>query len=153
MKFMPDLGQKSMVIRNGQKCIDKDVSNGSYKEKIKHGSKILSILTSWAFEDSIDTTDSMKARGYGLSGRTSYSNFRFDSRDGMISGIILMLVAIIIYGEVNNALYFECYPTFAVGDQSVLGNITIVAYGILSFLPSILAIMEEIKWKHIESKI
>ena len=43
--------------------------------------KIFSAMISWALENAIDTADSMKARGYGLPGRTAFSIFIFDKRD------------------------------------------------------------------------
>ncbi len=38
-------------------------------------------MVTWSLENAIETADSMRARGYGLPGRTSFSIYRFDSRD------------------------------------------------------------------------
>lgn len=53
----------------------------------------VSILLSWSMEDGLDTADSMKARGYGLSRRTSFSVFRFARRDALALCFTLLCAA------------------------------------------------------------
>lgn len=53
----------------------------------------VSVLLSWSMEDGLDTADSMKARGYGLSRRTSFSVFRFARRDALALGFTLLCAA------------------------------------------------------------
>ena len=60
---------------------------------------ILSILVTWILEDSIDTADSMNARGYGLNGRTSFSIYRLDKRDKIILLIIVLFIGIVLVEE------------------------------------------------------
>ena len=48
------------MIRNGQKAMGRDVTNGSMLAKAKHGMNILSILVTWALENAIETSDSMR---------------------------------------------------------------------------------------------
>ena len=55
--------------------------NGSLVKRAKHGITIFSILVTWALENAIETSDSMKCRGYGEKGRTAFSLYRFDKRD------------------------------------------------------------------------
>ena len=46
----------------------RDVSEGSLFARIRHGLNMLSILVTWALENAIETSDSMRSRGYGLRG-------------------------------------------------------------------------------------
>ncbi|MEG0918888.1 MAG: energy-coupling factor transporter transmembrane component T [Anaerovoracaceae bacterium] len=153
LKFVPNFNTKVKTIRNGQKCIGRDISNGTKKEKIIHGSKIISIMTSWSLENSIDTADSMNARGYGLKNRTNYNNYRFTNRDLVLALIVLGLVSVIIYGGMKGAIKFACYPTFFFPEKTVLGTVVLIAYGILALLPVIINVKEEMKWKYLQSKI
>ena len=41
----------------------------------------LSVLIQWTLEGGAAAADSMAARGYGLPGRTAYTNYRLDGRD------------------------------------------------------------------------
>ena len=72
MRFVPNYKMQIQKISNAQKCIGRDVSNGTVKEKIRHGIKIISIMFTWALESAIDSADSMRSRGYGLKNRSSF---------------------------------------------------------------------------------
>ena len=50
-------------------------------DRLRHGLNMLSILVTWALENAIETSDSMRSRGYGLHGRTAFSIYRFTKRD------------------------------------------------------------------------
>ncbi len=84
------------MISNGQKCLGRDVSNGNILQRARNGITILSIMITWALENAIETADSMKARGYGLRGRTAFSIFRFDRRDGIVLSIMAVLLAFLL---------------------------------------------------------
>ena len=111
LRFVPRFQAQIKVIANAQKCIGKDVSHGGLFQRMLHGVKILSILVTWALENAIETADSMKARGYGLPGRTAFSIFRFDRRDTYALLYILSCAAIVIIGASMGAYHFRYYPT------------------------------------------
>ena len=115
--------------------------------------KILSILTTWALENAIDTADSMKSRGYGLKGRTSFSNFRFDTRDRIAFIVMILLIAFLLFGALageNNIVYF---PAIWIKPVSFLSVLIYFAYGGLCLLPMVVNIWEDIKWARLQSKI
>lgn len=153
LRFVPKLKAQIKVISNGQKAIGRDVSRGNIIQKIKNGMRIISILTTWALENAIETADSMKARGYGLKGRTSFSLYRFDNRDKVIFSIMMALIAIVFVGSTlgeNNIRYF---PTIKAKPFSWLSILVYFSYGALCIMPVLLDILEGIKWKRITSQI
>ena len=77
LRFVPRYQRQLEIIRNGQKCAGHDISNAGLINKIKYGMAMLSILVTWALENAIETADSMKSRGYGLPGRSAFSNYTF----------------------------------------------------------------------------
>ena len=88
LRFVPKFKNQIEKVSDAQKCIGRDVTNGNTLAKAKHGMKILSIMTTWALENSVETADSMKSRGYGLRGRTNFSIYRFDTRDKRIFSVM-----------------------------------------------------------------
>lgn len=80
-RFVPKFKNQITKVSDAQKCIGRDVTNGNILSRAGHGMKILSIMTTWALENSVETADSMKSRGYGLRGRNHFSIYRFDTRD------------------------------------------------------------------------
>ena len=152
LRFVPRFRAQIKVISNAQKCIGRDVSNGNILQKIKHGIKILSILVTWALENAIETADSMKGRGYGLPGRTAFSIFRFDRRDGLAALYILACAAVVIVGAVTEVYRFRYFPTIRGHWAGFWTVLVFMAYFALGVFPLIVNMKEDIVWKRIESK-
>jgi len=152
LRFVPRFRAQVKAISNAQKCIGRDVSNGSLLRKAKHGIKILSILVTWALENSIESADSMKGRGYGLPGRTAFSIFRFDRRDALSLIYILICAAVIIAGSALGAYHFRYYPTLGGQWTGFWTIVVFAAYFALGAFPIMLNIKEDIVWKHLGSK-
>lgn len=120
LRFVPKFSAQIKVIRNAQKCMGRDMSNGNINQKAKYGIKILSILITWALENAIDTADSMRARGYGLKGRTAFSIYRFDRRDAIVGGIMVGLLGVTLFGLFNGCAFAQYNPVIKVGGFSSL---------------------------------
>lgn len=153
LRFVPRYTAQIKVISNAQKCIGRDVSQGSMLKRAQNGIKILSIMTTWALESAIETADSMKSRGYGLPKRTSFSLFRFDNRDKMIFAIIIGLIVIVLVGAVTGQNKMRFFPSIKSASITPFSVMVYTAYFLLCMLPVIINILEEIKWRHIESKV
>ena len=153
LRFVPKFKTQIKAVSGAQKCIGRDVSSGSIMQRAKNGIKILSVMITRSMENAIDTADSMKSRGYGLPGRTAYSNFRFDARDARTLCCILALSACVIFGALHGGLRFRYFPDMRGAETGFYGVSAAAAYLLLSFMPVIIEIREEIKWKKLKSKI
>jgi len=98
LRLAPRFLVQIKVIANAQKCIGRDISQGSVVERARHGVRILSIMVTWVLENSTETAVSMRCRGYGLPGRTAFTVFRFEKRDGWALGFIFACVAGVFTG-------------------------------------------------------
>lgn len=153
LRFVPKFKAQIKTVSNAQKCVGRDVSNGSIIKRAKNGIRILSIMIIWSLENAIDTADSMKSRGYGLPNRTAFSNYKFSKRDGLALGIILLLSIFIIVNAFLGQMEFRYYPSMK-GVEISFQNITVfLAYFLLCILPQIIEIKEAYKWKSLKSKI
>lgn len=150
MRFVPNFYKQIHKISYAQKCIGQDISDGSKIEKIKHGMKILSILFTWALENSIDSADSMRARGYGSKQRSTFSIYRFDTRD-VFAAVFLVVLIIVVWIKV---LLGKCsivfYPTIVMHE---LDMVLCIAYSCFCYFPVMLELKERIAWKFLQSKI
>ena len=81
LRFVPKFKVQLHAVSEAQRCVGRDVSDGTMLQRAKNAITIMSILITWALENAIETADSMKSRGYGLPGRTAFSIYRFDDRD------------------------------------------------------------------------
>lgn len=148
--FVPALIKRLREIVIAQKCIGRDISKGSLWQRMKLAVKILSILVTWSLESSVETADSMKNRGYGLSGRTAYSIFHFDKRDYMALFWVLITSAAVIAGKWCGFLYYRYFPSFAM-EWKAAGSIAVqIAYFLLCFTPIIIEIRGSYRWNSIK---
>lgn len=153
MRFVPDFREKITEISDAQKGIGCDISEGKLREKVRHGIKITSVMLSWSMENSIDTADSMKARGYGTRKRSSFAIYAFDRRDIAAAVLILITAAVLIWGTINDRCSVEFYPYIS-GPQFINADIIIYAsYAVLCFFPAAVEAKEAILWKYLQSKI
>lgn len=153
LSFIPRFYARMKVISDAQKCVGRDVTDGNLKEKIRHGSKVLSIMTTWSLESAIDTSDSMKSRGYGLKNRSSFVPYRLDRRDWLMAIGLLTLAGISVVATALGYNFFQCYPMVKMAIASPMNGVFALAYGLFCFTPVMINVVEALKWKHIQSEI
>ncbi|WP_336772065.1 energy-coupling factor transporter transmembrane component T [Paenibacillus sp. MMO-58] len=153
LRFVPRYKEQIKRISYAQRNIGKDVSQGNIIQRARNGLKILSIMTTWALENAIETADSMKSRGYGLTGRTSYSLYRFDNRDKGFMAVMLSLIVMIMIGEANGLYSMRFFPSIKAAAITPLSFLIYAAYLGFCMLPVIQHTMEAIKWRSITSKM
>jgi len=76
-------------------------SNESKMDKIRKIGAILAIVISWSLEESMLTAKSMKARGYGITKRTSYLKYNIGKIDVILIIITVLTSIVCLFG-----LYF-----------------------------------------------
>lgn len=150
LRFVPKFKSQLKVITSGQRCLGRNVTDGTLKQRINNGIKILSIMITWALENAIETADSMRSRGYGLRGRTSYSIYRFDTRDRIAFICLLIVVLLMALGIFLGWNTIQFFPSIKVANGT---PVIFTVYFLLCFAPLILNIWEAIKWKRLQSKI
>jgi energy-coupling factor transport system permease protein len=152
LRLVPRFQAQIKTISNAQKCIGRNVSNGSLLQRMKHGIKILSIMVTWALENAIETADSMKSRGYGLPGRTAFSIFRLQKRDFYALIYIFVCGVYIFIGSLLDGVYFRYFPTIKGVLTEPYTATLIFAYLALCIMPVVINIQEDRKWASIQSK-
>ena len=153
LRFVPKFSAQLKVVTNAQRCMGRDVSKGGVIKRAKSGINILSIMTTWSLENAIETADSMKSRGYGISGRTAFSIFTFDKRDKKALSCILVLGIFTLAGNLMGAMDFRFFPSVKMAEVSFFGISVFFSYLLLCFCPIIIEIWEVRKWKALRSRI
>lgn len=171
LRFVPLYRRRYKEISQARKCMGLNGTD-SFICKMKNTFKNIGILVSWSFENAIETADSMKARGYGLKGRTYYSRFQWHTSDTLALIPLVLFDALIIFGLVSNSAYCIYNPYVIINQPSEIGttyiinelNLTInpfsflsivslIAFTLLCFLPLTIDLKEDIKWHRLQSKI
>jgi len=145
-RFIPLLKARYHEISMGQRCMGRHLTGG-FMAKLRQTCKEISILISWSLEASIETSDSMEARGYGLPGRTSFHLFKLSWTDKLLLGVILITGGVTTLGCAlgKTSIYF--YPTIMLPVWDPLMVLTLLSFCALAALPLILDLMGERKWQ------
>jgi energy-coupling factor transport system permease protein len=98
MRFVPLLRKRLIEIGDVQRVKGLSVKNGSLKSRARNGMLLLQILLTWSLEESIQTADSMTARGYGLGRRTTYQPFVMKKRDWIALVFLLIGGSLVFFG-------------------------------------------------------
>ena len=150
LRFVPRFKNFLQSVLRTQQAMHKPENT---KEKLQQALAAFSATVSWAMEQSIVSADSMKSRGYGLFGRTSFSIFIFEKRDGITLALLFLLCAGAAVPHIAGLMGWTYYPSMT---GELLGPVQIFAYlcyGGMCNLPLIMNLMEDRKWNALRSKI
>ncbi len=147
-RFIPLLRRRYKEIRMGQASLGRGNIKGPIN-KIRQFTKEISILLSWSLEASIESADSMTARGYGLPGRTSYRIFTFEKRDGVLIALVIILTSFVGLTFFLGAGRVYYYPEFRFADSEYgyLFGPAIMAFILLAFMPFAIDLIGEYRWR------
>lgn len=141
MRMVPRFRMKASEISMAMKALRAAEEERSFKNKLSDSLKIISVLITWSLENSIDTAVSMKARGYGLKGRTSFLLYRYTAADAAAALIILLLIAV---SALTGYCRMEYYPEFILNAEgrnglvmNILGHISFLLFCFMPFLMSV----------------
>ena len=153
LRLVPSYQRKLTEIGTARACAGKGAVGGGLRQSVERSSSLVSALTSWAFENSVVLADSMKSRGYGTGKRTAFALWRFTVRDGVLIGIMAVLLGIVLFSVSQGAAYVDYVPdvVFAWGDWYV--TVGVVAYILLLAIPLIIDVRESLIWRISLSKI
>lgn len=145
LRFIPRMGHQAKEILNGQKVIGRNPSKGNIMVRCRRWTKVVSILVTWSLENSIEVSDSMKSRGYGLAGRTTFSIFQFDKRDAVALSWIIVNSAVVLTGIFAGYTYYSYFPVLTV-NTSRISILFYISYLMLLMTPFIIERREAVKW-------
>ena len=120
LRFVPRFTRRLRTVAQAQRYMGRDTRNGSVLQRVREALRVFSIVVTWSLESGIITADSMRCRGYGLPGRTSFSLYRFDRRDGAVLAWLAFCAVYLLGGGLAGGLRFRYYPMLAAGVISPL---------------------------------
>ena len=153
LRFVPKFSEQLKIVTNAQKCLGRDAKGRGFIKQIKSKVTILGIMITWALENAIETADSMKARGYGLSGRSAFSIFTFDKRDLKALSCILISGIYVLIGKFSGKIGFRYFPSLKGMSADLWTATFFAAYILICICPIIIELREARRWKASELKI
>lgn len=152
MRFIPMYKLQAEKVSNVYEVIERNEQK-NILQKIASKIRIYDSVMLFGIENSIDTADSMKARGYGSGKRSMYHNFYWSLTNTIYIVITISYIGMYIISEINNIVGFYFYPCIGKIQINII-TISVYTFTLLVFLlPTIEEVREKIKWKFLVSKI
>lgn len=147
LRFVPLFIWRLRTITTIQKTRGIQVESGKLKERAANGMRLVEILLTSSLEEALQTADSMEARGYGVTKRTSYLSYSFILRDILSLMVGICIVIFCIYGQQKGYGSLVIYPALGSWEISrafdwFLLGLTVIFTG----YPLLLEGMEELWW-------
>ncbi len=153
LRFVPLFTKQAKRIALARRASGMGVGGGSILTRAKNGLMILSALITWALESSVTTADSMRARGYGLHPRRSFSNYRFDARDAAISAVTALGIGATGLAAGFSVASVRYFPSFRLNPPTPLFILFAVVFAAALLLPAALEAFEAYRWHLSRSKL
>lgn len=152
LRFVPLFRRQMQKVNRAQKAMGLYASK-SYIERLRSALRVFSTMIAWSMENAMETAASMQARGFGLKGRTHFALYRFRLHDGVLLTASFCLVGITLVGVAAGQTTFRFYPRISAVQSSAFAVTVYIAYGLLSFLPFLAEVKENLQWTYYRSKI
>lgn len=121
--------------------------------KIKEKYGILQAVTEWSLENGIVTSESMKCRGYGLKGRSTYSIYSIKPRDIALLIWMAFLFTSALVCSIKGGFDADFFPQIIIsGTGNIYFIIGICAITLYMIIPILINNMEKIKWCILKSE-
>ena len=142
MRLVPQFMRRGAAVGDVQRACTSAGAAGP-REGARSRLRLTSVLMGWGMEDSLDTADAMRARGWGACARrTTYQRCRFRARDGAALGVLAALVALNAVLAYAACTQFHFYPVLSV--LAVWWGY--VPFAVLAFAPLALEARERARW-------
>lgn len=152
IRFIPMLLRRYRLV-SALQAVSGGNNDQKYMSRVKTALSSFNAVLMWSLEASVDTVNSMKARGYGVRERTSYHRFCLLKSDVSALVLCLLLTAAAVTGIACGYIGFSCYPTLTEISIPPKGALCYLAYALLAIAPTAIELKERIRWKYYRSKI
>ncbi|MBQ9992723.1 MAG: hypothetical protein IJP33_04770 [Firmicutes bacterium] len=146
--FIPRLNARLRQIHEAKKGIGEDAAGQGLKGRLKYGTQLISSLLDRELEQSLDRAASMRARGYALTPRSSFTSFRFGRSDLLFLLLFVLIAALLLLG--HRLLSAQFFPLIRIAAPDFWLLLTLSAFFLL---PAILHLYEVMKWKSLAARL
>lgn len=144
--FVPRLKRCASEINDAQLSLGM-YDGESYSSRLRAKLNVFSVLVSQSLEGSIDTADTMIARGYSLPGRSSFSRYRFGIYDGVVCAVSLAAAVTASVSLAFGGGAFACYPSVTPLSFSAMDILLYISVLSLMSVSAVAEISERLLWR------
>lgn len=146
LRLVPKFKRQLHEVCDAQRALGRDVSSGSLWQRTKTAVSVFSVLITWSLEDSIETADSMKSRGYGTKRRTAFSIYTWSKRDSCALIYLLALGVCVIISSLCGNLFWRYFPDIRGMTTQIFSVLTYIAFAVICITPIFIDGKEALYW-------
>ena len=150
LRTIPQIIERFNTINMAQAGIGLGIKQGNLFARIRNFFRVLSIVIMWILESFVDSSSSMKSRGYSLKERTAFSIYRFDNRDRSVVILMFFCLTTIFMSIALNQVKMQINPQIVIHPITRMSYVFYFIYLFFALMPMILQIISEIKSKYRE---
>ncbi len=152
LRYVPLLRRQAKKLERAQQALGLYASE-RYFDRLRSKLAVYSGLVGWSLENAVEVSRSMKARGYGLKGRTAYANYHFTRRDTALLAFSLCAAGLYLTAGMLGYGSFTYYPALSGIDTRPLALAGEAAFAALAFAPFLIEGRQTLQWNFCKSKI
>lgn len=142
VRLVPLLVRRGKEVADVRKVAGIDKGKG-FKARITHAADQVGALVGWSLADSIETADSMRARGWGSGmSRSCWEDQPLSVKDGLASGVMAIILLVCIFLAWVACSQFSFYPQVS----TLVVWWGYIPYGAYMLIPAFLDCLERIAW-------
>ena len=130
LRLLPLMGKRLQDIREGNRGLE-----GTPSHNMRGGLRDLSVLVSWALEDSLETSMVMETRGYGVKRRTSFHLYRWRKKDVVWLTIVLLLFLAELFQMQMGFAAWSYFPELVWESTPARIGVCVLSFVMLAGLP------------------
>ena len=150
LRLVPKFKRQLHEVCDAQRALGRDVSSGSLWQRTKTAVSVFSVLITWSLEDSIETADSMKSRGYGTKRRTAFSIYTWNKRDSCALIYLLALGVCVIISSMCGNLFWRYFPDIRGMTNQLFSVLTYIAFAGICITPIFIDGKEALYWRSLK---
>ena len=146
LRFAGQFPEHFRAARDAQAALGNSLTQGPLRARLQTASLCFSAVAARSLEQSIETADSMKSRGYGLPGRTAYSPYVWTRRDKYLLSWMLGCVFFLACASFCGAFFCRYDPSLQIPLFGSLRLCSFAAWAALCSTPVLLHRKEARVW-------
>lgn len=152
LRAIPRMKVRAKRIELSRQGIGRGIRQGNVWKRFLHLLSLFSILITWTMEDFVESSNSMKSRGYSLRGRTAFSIYRFDNRDRGLVIAFFWCLTVVLMAVLFNQTTIHFDPVIIMNKITALSYGFYTVYAVFLLLPMVLQMVGEYRFEKLRKQ-
>lgn len=136
LRTVPRVKKRIRITDTARSGIGKGVSQGNLAGRITSAARTMSSVITWLLDSFMDSSVSMRSRGYTLKGRTAFSIYRFDNRDRSFVVVMFICVTMTAAAAILDQTHIYYDPEIVMNRITPASYAFYAAYALMLLLPA-----------------